>query len=277
MMRFLITGIGGPAGIALANQLVPLGHEVCGVDVAAIDNPKLTSFDTVPDATDPKMIDSLVELLTTHDIDVVIPTVADELAVVSANKDRFGDTPVIIGDQEPVTYAHDKYFTMQQLHTHHVPVPRFALPSDFASLATALEAFGGTFVLKPRVGRGGRGFQVVTAETELDWSTVDDSMIIQEFAPGAEYCPNVYAKTSEDSVVVVLEKHDPTSITRADAPEVAEVARQAVAAMGLTGPVDIDIRFTTANTPVVLEVNARFGANSEQAPEILRNVLAELT
>jgi carbamoyl-phosphate synthase large subunit len=44
--------------------------------------------------------------------------------------------------------------------------------------------------------------------------------------------------------------------------------------MRLTGPVDVDIRRLADGTPVVLEVNARFGANSTYAPELLDMALA---
>jgi carbamoyl-phosphate synthase large subunit len=56
--------------------------------------------------------------------------------------------------------------------------------------------------------------------------------------------------------------------------DVGNVAMAAVRALGLTGPVDVDVRRRADGTPVVLEVNARFGANSEAAPELLDAVLA---
>ena len=52
------------------------------------------------------------------------------------------------------------------------------------------------------------------------------------------------------------------------------MALAAVRALGLTGPVDVDVRRLVDGRPVVLEVNARFGANSAAAPELLDAVLA---
>jgi hypothetical protein len=37
------------------------------------------------------------------------------------------------------------------------------------------------------------------------------------------------------------------------------------------------VRINAAGQPVVLEVNARFGANSEQAPELLAGVLQDMS
>ena len=42
------------------------------------------------------------------------------------------------------------------------------------------------------------------------------------------------------------------------------------------GPVDIDIRRDATGTPRVLEVNARFGANSQAVPELLGLLLRDL-
>jgi carbamoyl-phosphate synthase large subunit len=47
----------------------------------------------------------------------------------------------------------------------------------------------------------------------------------------------------------------------------------AVRALGLTGPVDVDVRRRADGTPVVLGVTARFGRNSGLAPEMLDAVL----
>jgi carbamoyl-phosphate synthase large subunit len=48
-----------------------------------------------------------------------------------------------------------------------------------------------------------------------------------------------------------------------------------VRSLDLVGPVDIDVRRRADGRPVVLEVNARFGANSAWAPEVLDAVLAD--
>jgi carbamoyl-phosphate synthase large subunit len=52
------------------------------------------------------------------------------------------------------------------------------------------------------------------------------------------------------------------------------LAISAAEALGFVGPLDIDIRRRADGTPVVLEINARFGANIAQAPRVLDAVLA---
>src|SRR5690606_39139068 len=106
-------------------------------------------------------------------------------------------------------------------------------------------------------------------------------------APGAVSCPQVYQPpTTGETQVVVLEKTgrkqgrvgNATTVTRlpeGDAADVADVARAATEALGLVGPLDMDVRRLGDGTPVVLEVNARFGAVSASAPELLDAVLGE--
>ena len=57
--------------------------------------------------------------------------------------------------------------------------------------------------------------------------------------------------------------------------DVVATAVAAVEALDLVGPVDLDIRRDDAGRPVVLEVNARFGANSAGAPDLLGAALGE--
>ena len=49
----------------------------------------------------------------------------------------------------------------------------------------------------------------------------------------------------------------------------ALLAVKACHALKLKGPIDLDVRRMADGHPVVLEVNARFGANSSLAPELL--------
>lgn len=278
-MRFLVTGIGGPAGKALTTQLVARGHAVYGVDLAEVSDPRLAAFATVPAATDPEMLPHLRSLAVAQNVDFIIPTVAEELTIIAHNREFFAPIPVVIGAPDAVACAHDKYLTMQRLQQAGVATPEFALPSEFPNIEAALQHFGNVFALKPRIGRGGRGFQVIRQPSDLNWAQIDDSVILQAFAPGAEYAPMVFVPQSRktSTVAVVQKEQDATvRIPNESVPAIATLAQSTAKAMGLVGPIDIDVRINASGAPVVLEVNARFGANSEQAPEILGSLLEDL-
>lgn len=280
--RILVTGAGGPAGSSLVRQLVARGTYVVGVDMNALDLPGVPTH-VVPPAGDPGMVAVLRRLVAEHRIDVLIPTVSEELPTVAAAADGFG-AAVVIADPGAVLIAHDKLTTSYRLAARGIPVPAFGLPSDFAGVAEVAQALGSPFIAKPRVSRGGRGVVVVRGEADLDWAGLDDSTILQSFAPGAEYAPVVHRDPvgAADPVVVVLEKTglaggevgNATGVRPVMAADVADLALAAAEAVGLTGPVDMDIRRRRDGSPVVLEINARFGANSAAAPALLGAVLS---
>lgn len=286
-MNILITGCGGPAGRALGWQLADSGHTIVGADMNVSFDPLFRTAAAVPAATDPAMLPVLRRLLKKFEIDLLIPTVSDELpSIAAASSSLLTHAAVVISSHASVVLAHDKYLTMAKLASASVPVPRFGLPSDFTSTADALERLGGPFVLKPRISRGGRGVTVVEEPSQIEWATLDDSLIVQEFAPGTEYAPMIYHSTTGPAapVIAVLEKTKLENGRVGNAllvkrlatdaePDVVHTSLEAVRSLGLTGPVDMDVRRRSDGTPVVLEINARFGANSRHAPEILHAVL----
>ncbi|MEI2277055.1 ATP-grasp domain-containing protein [Paenarthrobacter ilicis] len=293
MVRVLVTGVGGPAGSSLSAQLRTLGHWVLGVDMRPVPTSAGDSVAVVSPSESPQYLWELRGLVATHGIQLLIPTVSDELVAVAAAREGFAPgVDVLISESGPVRLANDKYLTMNTLAAAGVAVPPFALPGDFASLHEAMALMGGTLVVKPRVSRGGRGVQILERSADGSraaadiWSALDDSWIVQRFASGTEYAPVVHSAvpTSPDDLVVVLEKTElkggrignAVSVERVETASAADVANQAlaaVAALGLSGPVDVDIRRLSDGRPVVLEVNARFGANSAHAPELLASVL----
>jgi D-alanine-D-alanine ligase-like ATP-grasp enzyme len=111
---------------------------------------------------------------------------------------------------------------------------------------------------------------------------LDDRYILQEFIESSEFAPNIYCNNGK-SFAVVLKKTklkqgivgNALAVERVNEPDIAELAIRTAKAIGLTGPADIDIRRRDDGTPVVLDVNARFGANLAHAPEVLDNALED--
>jgi carbamoylphosphate synthase large subunit len=139
---------------------------------------------------------------------------------------------------------------------------------------------GSHYLSKPRVSRGSRGITVHESHDELP--DLDDRWLLQEYLPGREYAPNVYLHADPDrDVVIVLEKTgrshgdygNSTGVVRRHNADVASLALASARALGLRGPADIDIRCSADGAPAVLEINARFGANSAYAPEIVDALL----
>ncbi|HHW83361.1 MAG TPA: ATP-grasp domain-containing protein [Actinomycetales bacterium] len=277
-MRIIVTGLGGPAGTALARQLAARGIHVIGTDIVPTPTAELVpEFVLGPRADDAAHLPFLRHLAASSSADLLIPTVQDELPAVAAAAPVLG-VPTVISPAGPVGIAQDKLLTAWCLEAAGLPIPRTG------TLGTESWARP-PFVVKPRVSRGGRGVLLVDGAAHLPPLTSRD--VVQDFAPGTEYSPQVYrSQMTGRTAVVVLEKTalkqgrvgNAAAVERlapGEAPDVAALAAAAVEAIGLVGPVDLDIRRMADGRPVVLEVNARFGANSEHAPELLAAVLGE--
>jgi carbamoylphosphate synthase large subunit len=283
MAKILVTGVGGPAGRNAALLLLERGHSVVGTDMREVSLPGVKVCQ-VPAASAPHFLAELKRLAVDEGAELLIPTVSEELPVVAAEWEAQDGPriPAVISPYEAVHLANDKYLTSVQLSEHDVGVPRYLLPSQVQSPAELASQVGWPCLTKPRVGRGGRE---VTVWTEEDWPAIaalDDGYIVQEFVSGADYSPNLHLGRDGDPVVVVLEKTklkegivgNALEVERVVAPDVAGLAVSAARAMGLHGPLDIDVRRRADGTPVVLEINARFGANVARAPEVLDAMLA---
>lgn len=267
-MRVLVTGAGGPAGRSLCLQLRDRGHAVLGVDMASV------------------VLEVLTDLAEGHGADLLLPTVSEELTSIAdyAYGRCAPGVAVAVGPPAAVRIADDKWLTCRRLALAGLGVPRFALPSEVCSPAVLATRIGTPFVVKPRVGRGGRGVSVYQAAGSSSHRRDGDLTIVQEFVPAEEYAPNLFlAEDPRRDVVVALRKTalvdgdvgNALGVRRVAAPDVTDLARAAGRALGLTGPVDMDIRRRNDGTPVVLEVNARVGAHSHHAPEVLDALLAE--
>lgn len=280
MTTFLVTGAGGPAGSSVLRQLRErtdlIDARLIASDITAVPDSPADAFVQGPRAVDLELLPFLQRTIAEYNVDVFIPTVQDELVYVASAADVLG-AQVVVSPVAAVALAHDKWLTAEALRAAGVAVP----------YTTAGSAAGHEFpcVVKPRVSRGGRG--VVVVDKKADLPELDAGMIVQAFADGAEYCPQLYVHADGSITTVLLEKTklrdgrvgNADAVERHEhdaAPEVVATAEATARALGLRGPLDMDIRLDSSGIPRVLEVNARFGANSAHAPELLSALLEEI-
>lgn len=287
--RIVVTGAAGPAGRALGAQLARRTDvEAVGLDLAPQPVPGYVGVEGAPAASGPDYEQGMLALVERLEPALVLPTVSEELARIAALGLAIGLGDRLVASRAgPAAVAGDKLLTSWALERAGVPVPLHSAFDGDPSAARVLVVGGGRVVLKPRVSRGGRGVHVVEAADDPLWRSVDGRWLVQAFVPGVEYAAQVYRSPgSGRTVVVVLRKTalengvvgNATAVERAadgEETDVAAVAVGAVEALDLVGPVDVDVRRRADGTPLVLEVNARFGALSAHAPELLAAVLDE--
>jgi carbamoylphosphate synthase large subunit len=282
MKKILVTGVGGPAGRSVSTLLMERHYPLIGTDMRNLDDLDFPFFQVLP-ARHAQFLEIMCKIAEESQVDLVIPTVSEELPVFARGWKNLSNIPVLVSSLDAVEIADDKYLTAVTLSKAGVAVPRYLLPSMVHSTRDISDTIGWPCISKPRIGRGGRE---VTIRYETDFEQVialSDNYLLQEFASGTDYAPNVYSGPDGQHLEIVLEKTElkqglvgnAKSVRRIEDPVVAGTALAAARAVGLSGPLDIDIRRKVEGLPVVLEINARFGANIRQAPEILDAVIQQ--
>ena len=282
MKKILVTGVGGPAGRSVSSLLMERHYPLIGTDMRDLEDLDFPFFQ-VPPARHTQFLEVVCRIAEESQVDLIIPTVSEELPIFARGWKNLSHIPILVSSPNAVEIADDKYLTAVALSNAGVAVPRYVLPSQVHSLKDIAEHIGWPCISKPRVGRGGRE---VTLRYEPDYEQIvalGDGYILQEFAGGTDYAPNVYFGPDGQHMEIVLEKTElkqglvgnAKSVRRIDDPDVAGTAFAAARAVGLSGPLDIDIRRKIDGIPVVLEINARFGANIRHAPEVLDAVIRQ--
>lgn len=275
-----VTGVGGPSGQSAVTALKARGFRVMAADMREVQH-AADAFVRTPPAADPGYIDALHQIVVTHSIDWLFPTVSDELVKVADAAAAFRRTGVAIyiGTPQAVRSCHDKWETVRQLERASVPVPASALgPPD----APSVRALGFPVISRPCVGRGGRG---VVVHDHAGVPPVSPDVIWQAFMPGTEYDVLLVRHPDPPHAVLARQVFEKTALKEGrtgnaieiepvTAGDVASLAETAACALGLTGPMDIDIRRDASGTPRVLEVNARIGAHTLRAPSVFAALFA---
>jgi carbamoylphosphate synthase large subunit len=280
--KVLVTGVGGPAGRATVIFLRQRGINVIGTDVQQVES-IVDSFHLVPRGDDPCFEDAILSLVSRERPVLLIPTVSEELPIVSRFRHRLRALGVHVFISEPavVDLANDKFDTATQLKELRIPVPKTLLLSEIRSVREVGESLGYPFLVKPRVGRGGRGVVVYQQPSDAVSEQRTD-VVCQEFMPGEECDLNLFAyPAGHVKTIAVLQKTrmkqgivgNALSVQRVIRRDMAELGIRVTRALKLEGPIDMDVRRDRNGVPRVLEINARVGANVLATDEILESLL----
>jgi carbamoyl-phosphate synthase large subunit len=145
----------------------------------------------VPRCDHPELVEVMVGICADHGVDLVIPTIDPELAVLSRAAGRFRAVGSRVAVSEPtiVDMARDKLRTARCLAGHGIPVPRSALAAEV--LATPDDWTWPAFV-KPRSGSSSIGIHLVSSPDQLAALEPAGDQMIQELLRGEEYTVNLF-------------------------------------------------------------------------------------
>jgi carbamoyl-phosphate synthase large subunit len=276
MTAVLVTGAGGPAGVAVIRSLLrrddvtvfaaDMDGWASGLYLVPAEQRRL-----VPPGKDPGFVDAVAAIVAADGIDVVFSTVDVELPPLARRRAELGATLAAPSVQTLET-ALDK-LALAAAVAPHARVPATALlgtpfPGDAPDWHFPV-------IAKPRRGAGSRGVRVVPDRAALEALEVAeraheagyadqlDGLLVQEFLPGDEYSVDVLAgpdgviaavpRTRErvDSGVSIAGRTVHDALLESTASDVAR-------AIGLVGVANVQLRRDRDGIPALLEVNPRF-------------------
>lgn len=278
----LVVGAAGASGRSLAEQLRARGLRVHCADVRPMHIPSATCHLI---AEGPGFLPALARLVRTEGIDLVVPASSDVLSTVSSGRAVLGpDIDLVIPAAGPAATAQDRLLTAWSLWAHGIGVPDFGIPSDLADRTIVCSLMKSPLILRARWVDDGRPPIVVDDPAGIDWASLSDDVLVQEFVPGAAYKVVVYRPAEgkgrltavlEETVLDDGEVIGACVIDTSTVPGVERLAQAAVRALGLTGPVEVSLRHRVGGDPVVLDVRACFGPHSHLVPGLLDALLRD--
>lgn len=264
MTRVLVTGAGGPAGVAVIRSLLKRDD----VEVYAADMDGWASgLYLVPaerrrivlPGKDAAFVDGLIDLVSADSLNVIISTVDVELPALARRRNDLAPAVLAAPTLATLELALDKFALAERcaplLRT---PTTRLVGPHALA------EDWTFPIIVKPRRGAGSRGVRLVHDRAALEALGDDEDLIAQENLPGEEYSVDVLAGDNGSVIAAV-----PRTRTRVDSgvsiagrtvhDEGLESTAAAVArAIGLVGVANVQLRRDIHGVPALLEVNPRF-------------------
>lgn len=261
--RVLVTGAGGPAGVAVIRSL--LGRDDLEVFAADMDGwaSGLYLVDEahrrlVPPGLSQGFCDALIDMVASDGIDVLVSTVDVELPPLAARRAELGAV-LAAPSAEALATCLDKWLLVQACEPHAL-VPATALLDDEGIARDWVFPV----IVKPRSGAGSRGVHLVHSREELEAKTRDAALLIQENLPGDEFSVDVVMGADGQAIAAV-----PRLRARVDSgvavagrtvhrSELEETAAACARAAGLVGVANVQLRYSTGGRPALLEINPRF-------------------
>ena len=258
-MRILVTGSGGAAGISVIKAL----HRTYDLIAADMDPFSAGLFMVnkrviLPPGDSKKFIGSLLDIITKYSVDLLIPTVDEELVAISKEIPRF-HCEVMLSAYNVIDICNDKWNTFQFLKIKGIPTAESWLKPEDVSFPV---------ILKPRIGRGSKDIYLVHNARERE-KRFKEGMIIQENLPGTEYTIDVLMDKDGENVIATVPRErmrteSGISVVGRTVKQQAllSIAEKTAIALGVSGPVNIQVKLDKTGTAKILEINPRFAGTT---------------
>lgn len=262
----LLTGAGGAGTIAIIKSLknkfriVTTDMNPYGVGLYLAH-----AGYTVPASNDPGYFRVLEDIIKKEHVDVLIPLIDEELLLFSRRYKNEKKLKLVLPREEFIAVCLDKWQLGEALKQHGIPYAKTFLLSSLRTIPRDTLPC----IIKPRTGRGSRGFEQLDSREDLarylkTTSLKRDRLIIQERLVGKEFTVSVVVGKNGEILTVVpkeviLKKGiTKVGVTRGDNP-IVQLAKNVQNALRADGPFNMQliVRSDTGQ-PTLFEINPRF-------------------
>ena len=259
-----VTGAGGPAGVAVVRALVGAGHRVIALDAdpfaAGFKLPGVQST-VLPRFDSDAYGGVLGTVLQDFAVEALMCTVAEEyepLRRLDGAMNQLG-CRTWLPDARAVESCVDKAQFAVIMHDYGI-----AHPPTATSVREA-RSIPGPWIVKPRRGRGSRGILYVEDPAELRRIMLaGEGLVAQSQLEGEEFTADVLVDRNGQLVTCVprwrLETRGGISVKGLtfDSEDVTRICAEVVAAVGITGPANIQGMLDQSGSAAIIEMNPRF-------------------
>ena len=191
-MKILFTSIGRRVELMQAfknaAKNLKVNLEIYGADITD-SAPALYFCDytvIVPKIRDENYIPTLIKICKEEKIDALIPTIDTDLLLLSQHKNDFGNTIVVISDEDKVAICRDKRYTADYFNSLGLNSPHPV--DDYKNYKEGFPAF-----IKPKDGSSSIfAYKVENEEELISYAHQIPDYIIQPFISGTEYTVDVF-------------------------------------------------------------------------------------
>ncbi|OBF18227.1 hypothetical protein A5725_21345 [Mycobacterium kubicae] len=269
-LRVAITGVSGDAGRGAVRGLrrnPPHAEPVwiVGLDSSGSSESDLDDHVQLPLVRQPTYPDALRGALERHGVEVLLPCIDSEIAILSDARGLLSETGchVVLAPRELVEAAEDKVLTAQFLAARGIGVP-----ATFATAtANELEL---PIVVKPRTGHASQGVKILSdcAALEEFIAAPPQNYCIQQYVAGPEYTVGfLYDAQGVMQDAVAMERTLKEGRTIRARVAADSDLQQFISSFGERvrgiGPVNAQLRWHEDDGPLVFEINARLSGSTE--------------
>jgi carbamoyl-phosphate synthase large subunit len=225
----------------------------------------------IPMAKDDSFLDSIENILTAENIDIVLVGTDVELPILSTHQHHLEEKhnlKIVISPAHIIKIANNKWLTAEYLRENNYPYPLSSLTTDKEGVKNLINFNSYPYIAKPVDGARSMGLEIIKDEAALKYlTTYKNNLVVQEMIGDEEGefttgCTVLNGKC-EAVVSLVRELRDGNTwraYRTGDSPYDKTIAAIAES-LGCEGPVNFQYRIRNGE-PVIFEINCRFSGTT---------------